>query len=59
MTHEEAMESLSAQIRAKSVWLDTFGWGAKKRPAHEIAIKETELEALKMALKVMQSIQSE
>lgn len=53
MTHEEAMESLSAQIRAKSVWLDTFGWGAKKRPTHEIAVKEIELEALKMALEIM------
>lgn len=59
MTPDEALESLSAQIRAKSVWLDTFGWGAKKRPAHEIAVKETELEALKMALKMMQSTRTE
>jgi hypothetical protein len=59
LTHDEAIDSLSAQIRAKSVWLDDHGWGAKKRPAHEIAVKETEIEALKMALRVMQSTPQE
>lgn len=53
MTASEAMESIQAQIRAKNQWLDDHGWGKNKRPAHEIAVKETELEALKVALQIM------
>lgn len=53
MTPSEAIESLEAQIRAKNQWLDDHGWGKNKRPTHEIAVKEAELEALKMALQIM------
>lgn len=47
----EVIESLEAQIVAKKGWLETFGWGAKKRPDHEIAVKERELKALEEAVK--------
>lgn len=57
MNKYEAIESIQAQIRAKNQWLDDHGWGKNKRPAHEIAVKETELEALKMALSILQSTQ--
>lgn len=57
MTLPEAIESIQSQIRAKDTWLDTFAWGKNKRPAHEIAVKETELEALKVALSILQSTQ--
>lgn len=53
MTLPEAIESIQAQIRAKDQWLDDHGWGKNKRPAHEIAVKETDLEALEMALQIM------
>lgn len=57
MTPPEAIESIQAQIRAKNQWLGDHGWGKNKRPAHEIAVKETELEALKVALSILQSTQ--
>lgn len=47
----EVIESLQAQIIAKKNWLETFGWGPKKRPDHEISVKERETKALEEAVR--------